>query len=144
MTEKTIYERAIERFGKKNQVKKCAEECLELALALIHYEAGKIPFEGLASEIADVSIMSRQVKSMFGNKGLFCIEHVVSELAGIGAKLSRPGILTSTHTYYRATLYSRIEELLIEIQKPLDHREHLTVTDKLDEKLQRLEKLIAE
>ena len=58
MTNKDIYERAIEKYGKEHQLDRCVEELLELATVLMQVKrkdriVGKQP---VAEEIADVYI----------------------------------------------------------------------------------------
>jgi NTP pyrophosphatase (non-canonical NTP hydrolase) len=61
-----IYQRAIETFGDDAQLTKTIEECMELAVALMHYRDNKIPLDQVLQEVADVTIMMKQCALIFG------------------------------------------------------------------------------
>ena len=75
-----IIYRAIEAFGHGRQWDIVQEECGELVAAVNHYRRRKISADDLASEIADVIIMSEQARIM-------CGESLVD--AAVGRKLRR-------------------------------------------------------
>lgn len=56
---------AIETFGIENQINKAIEECAELIVALSKYQAGQGMMLNLIDEIADVLIMTNQLKIFF-------------------------------------------------------------------------------
>jgi NTP pyrophosphatase (non-canonical NTP hydrolase) len=80
MNQRMIYQRAIDTFGEDHQLAKTIEECMELAVALMHYRDNKIPLDQVLQEVADVTIMMRQCALIFG-------EHVVD--AHISYKMTR-------------------------------------------------------
>lgn len=59
----TLYERAIRKFGERNQVVKAVEELVELAGALAKAHNDKDA--NVAEEIADVHIMLEQMKLLY-------------------------------------------------------------------------------
>lgn len=64
---KTIYERALERWGIDSQVKVCIEELAELIQVLAKFgrkRNGSIK-DNIAEEIADVELMMEQMKVAF-------------------------------------------------------------------------------
>ncbi|MEL6850503.1 MAG: hypothetical protein AAFP92_18425 [Bacteroidota bacterium] len=65
----TIYEKAIEKWGRDVQTQKIQEECLELALAINQYQCPtKDPVEAMNhiyDELADVSIMIKYIPYLF-------------------------------------------------------------------------------
>jgi len=52
--------RAIAEWGGERQMQKVVEECLELAVSIIHFYNGKVPVSAVADELADVYIMLQQ------------------------------------------------------------------------------------
>ena len=61
---KTLAEKAINKFGRENQLKVVIEELAELIMTINHVERRKKDWTDLASEIADVEIMITQLKIM--------------------------------------------------------------------------------
>lgn len=61
-----ILKRAIVHWGPEAQLRKTAEECLELALAITHYLDGRGSIEQVAEECADVLITAQQVRTIIG------------------------------------------------------------------------------
>ena len=61
---KTLAEKAINKFGRENQLKVVIEELAELIMTINHVERRKKDWTDLASEIADVEIMITQLKLM--------------------------------------------------------------------------------
>lgn len=58
--------KVIESFGEESQRKKAIEECAELAAELAKEINGKGSVDKVIDEIADVLIMSQQLKLMYG------------------------------------------------------------------------------
>ncbi len=63
---------ALETFGTERQVTKCIEECGELITALAKYREGCATIEDVWDELADVGIMLRQMRRVFGQAGVEC------------------------------------------------------------------------
>lgn len=63
-----IYHEAIAAGGIELQHQIVIEECLELALSLLHLKRGKATIEDVAEEVADVEIMCQQLRCMMGNE----------------------------------------------------------------------------
>lgn len=67
-----LYVRARKHFGDEHQIKKCAEECCELATSILRYVNGcdghteQQCFDNLMEEMADVDIMLNQMWGIFG------------------------------------------------------------------------------
>lgn len=61
---------AIDKWGLWEQVRQAQEECTELALALRHWERGKVGTGAVATEIADVEIMLEQLRLMIPRAAL--------------------------------------------------------------------------
>ena len=61
-----IYKKIIAHYGTEPQLNKLEEELVELLLAVKHYRSGKITYEALIDEIADVDIMIEQSRMLFG------------------------------------------------------------------------------
>lgn len=59
-----IYKKAIDTWGKKSQLLQTAEECTELAKAIIKYVNGRGTMNQIEEETADVEIMIEQMKIM--------------------------------------------------------------------------------
>lgn len=67
MTEKewVLYTAALARFGPKKQTEKLLEEMAELQVEICHMWDGRPNPDGLATEIADVSILLEQMQFIF-------------------------------------------------------------------------------
>ena len=64
MKKKDIYAEAIKKWSIKIQLEMLAEESLELALAVRHFQRGRInSLDCLVEEMVDVEIMLEQIKS---------------------------------------------------------------------------------
>lgn len=68
-----IYRRAIQRYGDRNQILKTAEEASELSAAIMRYlsmqsDNGMSPVIKMVEELADVEIMCRQMRLIFGDQ----------------------------------------------------------------------------
>lgn len=61
----TIYARALQHFGKENQVRKLSEELAELQEAICKALDGRDTAVHVAEEIADVEIMLHQMMELF-------------------------------------------------------------------------------
>lgn len=59
-----LYKKAIDKWGKEEQLKMVAEECLELALAIRHNLRGKATARDIIEEAADVEIMLEQLREI--------------------------------------------------------------------------------
>lgn len=64
--EDDLLSRAVATFGARAQVLKLVEELAELNLALIHWTAGKTTNQEVITELADVSILIKQMGHVFG------------------------------------------------------------------------------
>lgn len=67
-----LYRLALRKFGDRSQIMKTAEEAAELSAAITRYLSpvwnGKNPLPGLIEELADVEIMCRQMRLIFGEQ----------------------------------------------------------------------------
>lgn len=66
LNEKAIYRRALDKWGPEAQLLKVAEECSELAAAVLQHLQNRVPVHEVAEEIADVEIMLGQMRLYFG------------------------------------------------------------------------------
>ena len=66
-TELKLFHDAMEVKGVAHMFRKCSEEAGEFIAALSHYQDGKISFDALQSEMADVSIVVTQLAHYMGN-----------------------------------------------------------------------------
>lgn len=71
---KVIYEMAITKYGQMNQIIKAVEEMSELTKELCKLLANdsKYSIEGIAEEIADVTIMIEQLRLMYNINDEVC------------------------------------------------------------------------
>mgnify|MGYP000969530371 CR=1 FL=1 len=74
------YQQAIKAFGHKHTYSKTIEELIELALALVHYQDGKIALPELVGEIADVELTVGKLKLMLTDLTEQNIEDLVLEV----------------------------------------------------------------
>lgn len=65
--EDNIYHDAIVAGGMDLQLRVVMEECLELALALLRMKRGRATAIDVAEEVADVEIMTQQIRCMIGD-----------------------------------------------------------------------------
>lgn len=67
-----IYQKAINTFGKHNQMIKAIEECGELiaVLAQTFTKPNDVPVGDILTEIADVEIMIQQLRIIFGDNAV--------------------------------------------------------------------------
>ena len=65
-----VYRKAIEHFGTDHRYLKAVEECNELATTLLHYRDGKVSFEDLVGEVADVIIMTDQLRLILSSSAI--------------------------------------------------------------------------
>jgi len=76
---KIVLETAVQRFGKRSQIIKTIEECAELQKALSKYllamdRPGEIDVylvENVVEELADVSIMTKQMVHIYGHLNFY-------------------------------------------------------------------------
>lgn len=61
-----LLRRAIDHFGDTNQILQAIEEMAELTVELTHYIRGRNGTWQVAEEIADCSIMLKQLRILFG------------------------------------------------------------------------------
>ena len=66
MTYNEIIDKAYQTFGEAERKNKAGEECLELALALVHERDGKASAWDVIGEIADVQIMLWCLMRIYG------------------------------------------------------------------------------
>jgi NTP pyrophosphatase (non-canonical NTP hydrolase) len=68
MTEQDIYAEALAKWGFEAQTLMAVEEAAELQQALLHYMRGKALAVDVVDEIADMTIMCRQMANIFGSE----------------------------------------------------------------------------
>ena len=68
MTEQDIYAEALAKWGFEAQTLMAIEEAAELQQALLHYMRGKALAVDVVDEIADMTIMCRQMANIFGSE----------------------------------------------------------------------------
>jgi NTP pyrophosphatase (non-canonical NTP hydrolase) len=68
MTEQDIYAEALAKWGFETQTLMAVEEAAELQQALLHYMRGKALAVDVVDEIADMTIMCRQMANIFGSE----------------------------------------------------------------------------
>lgn len=59
-------QKAIDKYGVDAQILQAVEELNELAMDLMHYRKGKAAHRKVVEEIADVRIMTDQLRIIFG------------------------------------------------------------------------------
>lgn len=70
MTEQEIYQKAVAQYGVEPQVKMAIEEMAELTNAFMKFDRGRNTVDDIVEEIADVTIMMRQMALIFGQKAV--------------------------------------------------------------------------
>jgi NTP pyrophosphatase (non-canonical NTP hydrolase) len=76
-----IYQATLDKWGEDAQYDQAVEECAELIAALKHFRRGKINKQAVIDELADVSLMLRQLTWMFGAEEVECaIKEKLSKL----------------------------------------------------------------
>lgn len=68
VNELVVLQRAIEEFGRQEQIDMAIEECAELINALEKLRRNRVGPIDVITEIADVQIMTTQLAYMFGEK----------------------------------------------------------------------------
>lgn len=68
MSEDEVLQAAIDRWGNTAQIMMACEEAAELTQALMHFLRGRGSKEAVAEEVADLMIMCRQMRRMFGSE----------------------------------------------------------------------------
>lgn len=82
MTEEEIYTQALTKYGAEPQVKMAIEEMAELTNAFMKFDRGRNTVENIIEEIADVTIMMRQMALMFRKEKVQSqIEYKIQRLA---------------------------------------------------------------
>lgn len=66
MTEREVYQKAIEKYGFLNQRMMLVEECGELLNEIAKANRGRTTVANIITELADVSIMVEQMAEFFG------------------------------------------------------------------------------
>ena len=66
-SEEKILKTAVKRYGNTRQISKAAEECAELAAAISRFNANEGDYKEIISELADVEIMCRQLRMIYGD-----------------------------------------------------------------------------
>lgn len=61
-----LLRQAINKWGPNRQRFKASEECCELAVAIHHFQDGRVADKVVITEIADVLIMAHQMRLIFG------------------------------------------------------------------------------
>ena len=83
-----IYKRAIEKWGVRLQVDQLIEECAEVIEAVSHYRRGKCSIDEVREELADLQIMLRQMRLIYGADRFDKI--MAEKVNGLEAKLKLP------------------------------------------------------
>ena len=68
MVEQKLYATILREYGNDSQVKMCIEECSELINALCKSYRGRTKDADIITEIADVTIMCRQMAMIYGEE----------------------------------------------------------------------------
>ena len=70
MNEREVYLKALNKWGTEPQCKMAIEEMAELTNALMKYDRERNTVEDIIEEIADVTIMMRQMALIFGEEAV--------------------------------------------------------------------------
>lgn len=70
MTAEEIYKKAIAQYGVEPQRKMAIEEMAELLNAMMKFDRGRNTVDDIIEEIADVTIMMRQLAIIYGQKAV--------------------------------------------------------------------------
>lgn len=62
-----IYQKSVNHYGKIPQLRKTQEECGELVAAIGQWLDSRINLKELATEVADVEIMCKQIRVIIGD-----------------------------------------------------------------------------
>ena len=60
--DRSVFHRAIAKFGIDHQVSLIMEECSELILAISHYGRGRVKSDVIMEEVVDITIMAEQAR----------------------------------------------------------------------------------
>lgn len=63
--DRSLFSRAIAKFGVKNQVAMILEECSELILAISHYNRDRVKSDAVIEEVVDLTIMLEQARLIY-------------------------------------------------------------------------------
>lgn len=80
---------ALTKWGEQAQLDMVVEECLELALAIQDYKRGRLkyPKETITDEIADVLIMTDQLREIFLIKGIDLEKKCKEKIVRLGVRM---------------------------------------------------------
>ena len=84
----SVYDAAIQKWGAEAQMIVAIEEMSELTKEVCKYFRGKVDIEAVADEIADVTIMLEQLRTIFDCNDLVCshmdykIERLLARVRG--------------------------------------------------------------
>ena len=70
MEKQEVYKQAIAQYGVEPQRKMAIEEMAELTNALMKFDRGRNTVDDIIEEIADVTIMMRQLAIIYGQKAV--------------------------------------------------------------------------
>lgn len=81
---KTVFERAIKRYGEDEQLTMFFEEAAELQEAICKHQRGRDTVEHIAEELADLTIMTEQLRLIYGVNDDVCriMDEKVERLCG--------------------------------------------------------------
>lgn len=77
LTDNEVFEKAVEKFGADEQLRMLQEECAELIAAINQFRRKRIPFNALAEELADVTVMLHQVPHIYGPDSVDHINRII-------------------------------------------------------------------
>lgn len=60
--DRSVFHRAVAKFGVEHQVSLIMEECSELILAISHYRRGRVKSDAIMEEVVDMMIMAEQAR----------------------------------------------------------------------------------
>lgn len=78
-----ICAQALTRYGVNDQLCQTQEECAELIAAISHYRRGRVVAAHLADEVADVIIMTEQVRQIMPSDVAVALEKKLDRLEGM-------------------------------------------------------------
>ena len=67
--DRSVFRRAIAKFGVEHQVSMIIEECSELILAISHYKRQRVKTDAIMEEIVDMTIMLEQARLIYDPSG---------------------------------------------------------------------------
>lgn len=79
-----IFHTTLEKWGEEAQYDQTIEECAELIAVLKHFKRGKVSEDEIIDELADVILMTEQLRFMFGEGRVsLAIDKKVSKLRSL-------------------------------------------------------------